>query len=212
MNQYGESLWWMLPAGILFVAGIILMVARHLRRTPVQVSGKRFAYLTLLSAMLIIPMYWTVMTVASNPNINLPTAYTGSSQQNGLRPAMQGNGPDSNANDKLLTYLEANTQDMEYLVAVPSSQQGSSLVLASGRPVLYMGGFGGQDEVVTADDLSAMVANRELRYVMYSGDRGGKTDIANWLSASCSVVQEFSGTSSDNQGPGNQATTLYMCK
>ncbi|MBK8418593.1 glycosyltransferase family 39 protein [Candidatus Villigracilis saccharophilus] len=27
MDQYGENLWWMLPAGILFVAGIILMVA-----------------------------------------------------------------------------------------------------------------------------------------------------------------------------------------
>jgi 4-amino-4-deoxy-L-arabinose transferase-like glycosyltransferase len=203
MNQYGESLWWMLPAGILFVAGISLMVAR---------SGKRFAYVTLLSAILIIPMYWTVMTVASSPNINLPTAYTGSSQQNGLRPAMQVNGLDSNANDKLLTYLEANTQDVNYLAAVPSSQQGSSLVLATGRPVLYMGGFGGQDEVVTADDLSAMVANGELRYIIYGSDRGGKTDIANWLSASCSVVQEFRGTSSDNQGPGNQATTLYMCK
>ena len=203
MNQYGESLWWMLPAGILFMAGILLMVAR---------SGKRFAYTALLSAMLVIPMYWTVMTVASNPNINLPTAYTGSSQQDGLRPAMQGNGTASNVNDKLLTYLEANTQDVEYLVAVPSSQNGTGFVLATGRPVLYMGGFGGQDEVVTAEDLSAMVANDELRYVMYGGDRGGKTDITNWLSTSCSVVQEFSGTASGNQGPGNQATTLYLCR
>ncbi|NOT04479.1 MAG: hypothetical protein HOP27_07745 [Anaerolineales bacterium] len=203
MNQYGENMWWMLPAGILFMVGVSLMVAR---------SGKRVAYATILSAMLVIPMYWTVMTVASNPNINLPTAYTGSNQQNGLRPAMQGNSPALNANDKLLTYLEANTQDVEYLVAVPSSQSGSSLVLATGRPVLYMGGFGGQDEVVNAEDLSAMVANSELRYVMYGGDRGGKTDITNWLSASCSVVSEFSNTASGNQGPGNQATTLYLCK
>ena len=201
MNQYGESLWWMLPAGILFMVGISLMVV-----------SKRFAFGLTLSSMLIIPMYWTVMTVASNPNINLPTAYTGSSQQDGLRPAMQGNGTASNVNDKLLTYLEANTQDVEYLVAVPSSQNGTGFVLATGRPVLYMGGFGGQDEVVTAEDLSAMVANGELRYVMYGDDRGGKTDIANWLSSSCSVVQEFSGTSSGNQGPGNQATTLYLCK
>ena len=124
---------------------------------------------------------------------------------------MQGNGTASIVNEKLLTYLEANTQDVEYLVAVPSSQNGTGFVLATGRPVLYMGGFGGQDEVVTAEDLSAMVANGELRYVMYGGDRGGKTDIANWLSASCSVLQEFSGTASGNQGPGNQATTLHVC-
>ena len=200
MNQYGESLWWMLPAGILFLAGLSLMVV-----------SKRFAFSLILSSMLVIPMYWTIMTVASNPNINLPTAYTGSSQQDGLRPAMQDNGPASNVNENLLAYLEANTQDVEYLVAVPSSQNGTGFVLATGRPVLYMGGFGGQDDVVTAEDLSAMVANGELRYVMYGGDRGGKTDITNWLSTSCSVVQEFSGTSSGNQGPGNQATTLYVC-
>jgi hypothetical protein len=115
-------------------------------------------------------------------------------------------------NEELLAYLEANTQGLEYLVAVPSSQSGASLVLATGRPVLYMGGFGGQDDVVTADDLSAMVANGELRYVMYGGDRGAKADIANWLSVSCSVVPEFSRAAANNQGPGNQATTLYMCR
>lgn len=212
MDQYGENLWWMLPAGILFILGIILMVAQPLRRTPVQVSGKRMAYTVILSAMLVIPIYWTVMTVASNPNINLPTAYSGSNQQDGLRATMQGAGPASNLNEKLLNYLDVNTQGVEYLVAVPSSQQGSSLVLATGRPVLYMGGFGGQDEVVTAEDLSVMVANGELRYVMYGGDRGGKQDVANWLSASCSVVPEFSGISSGNPGPGDQSATLYLCK
>jgi len=201
MNQYGESLCWMLPAGILFMVGISLMVV-----------SKRFAFGLILSSMLIIPMYWTVMTVASNPNINLPSAYTGAGVDDANRARVQGNVPASNVNDKLLTYLEANTQDIEYLVAVPSSQNGTGFVLATGRPVLYMGGFGGQDEVVTAEDLSAMVANGELRYVMYGGDRGGKTDITNWLSTSCSVVQEFSGTASGNQGPGNQATTLYLCK
>ncbi|MBK7456403.1 MAG: glycosyltransferase family 39 protein [Anaerolineales bacterium] len=219
MDQYGENLWWMFPAGTLFVAGIILLFA-----------SKRMAYVAILSAMLVIPMYWTVMTVTSNPNINLPTAYLGSDQQVGLgganRAFPQESGPASNVNEDLLAYLEANTQDVEYLLAVPSSQQGSSLVIATGRPVLYMGGFGGQDEVVTAGDLSAMVANGELRYVMYGGDRGGKQDIANWLSASCSVVQEFSQLSiggpqmpqGENQPQGlggggpDQGTTLYLCR
>jgi hypothetical protein len=47
---------------------------------------------------------------------------------------------------------------------------------------------------------------------MYGGDRGAKADIANWLSVSCSVVPEFSRAAANNQGPGNQATTLYMCR
>ena len=209
MDQYGENLWWMLPAAILFLAGIVLMVAR-----------KRAAYITLLTAMLIIPAYWTVMTTVSNANQNLPTAYTGSTNQQmgpgGARP-QGGDGRGSNVNEELVNYLEANTQGMEYLLAVPSSQQGSNLVLATGRPVLFMGGFSGQDEVVTAEDLAAMVANGELRYVMYGGDRGGKQTITNWLEASCTVVPEFSqSTAATQQGPDgggpNQATTLYLCE
>ncbi|MBP6178223.1 MAG: hypothetical protein KA473_10860, partial [Anaerolineales bacterium] len=153
-------------------------------------------------------------------NQNLPTAYTGSTNQQmgpgGARP-QGGDGRGSNVNEELVNYLEANTQGMEYLLAVPSSQQGSNLVLATGRPVLFMGGFSGQDEVVTAEDLAAMVANGELRYVMYGGDRGGKQTITNWLEASCTVAPEFNqSTAATQQGPDgggpNRATTLYLCE
>jgi 4-amino-4-deoxy-L-arabinose transferase-like glycosyltransferase len=208
-TQYNETSWWMLGSGILFGVGILLMFAR---------SGKRLAYITILAAMMVIPMYWTVMTVTSNSNINLPTAYTGGNQQAGPdginRPRQQDGGPRSSVNDDMLTYLQANTADVEYLLAVPSSQNGATLVIETGRPVLYMGGFGGQDEVVIAEDLSTMVANGELRYVLYGGERGGKEDIASWLKTSCSTVPEFSQVigPAGRQGEGNQSMTLYVCK
>ena len=211
-TQYNEFSWWMLGSGILLGLGIIFLFVQ-----------KRLAYITILAAMMVIPMYWTVMTVASDQNINLPTAYSGGNRQvaqvgdDRARPHPQGGGG-SNVNEELLAYLSANTQDVEYLVAVPSSQQGSQLVIASGRPVLYMGGFGGQDDVVSAEDLAAMVANGELRYVLYGGDRGNKEDIANWLKTSCSVVPEFSQIASGGrpapgpQGQGDQTMSLYVCK
>lgn len=194
---------------------------------------KKAAYLALLTAMLIVPAYWTVMTTVSTANQNLPTAYTGSAEQVGpngfARP--QNDGGNSNVNSELVNYLQANTQDVEYLVAVPSSMQGSTLVLATGRPVLLMGGFGGQDDVVSAEELAQMVANGELRYVLNGGDRGNKEDIANWLKTSCSVVPEFSGVNSgnapqganradgqnqpdvrDGSGLAGQAATLYICR
>ncbi|MDO8753974.1 MAG: hypothetical protein Q7J80_08790, partial [Anaerolineales bacterium] len=216
--QYGEQSWWMLGAGILFMVGALSMVVM-----------KRAAYVTILASMLIIPMYWTVMTVASDQNINLPTAYSGGNQQVAQvgddRARPQGGGG-SNVNQELLTYLSANTQGVEYLAAVPSSQQGAQLVIATGRPVLYMGGFGGQDDVVSVEDLVAMVANGELRYVLYGGERGNKEDIVSWLKTSCSVVPEFSQIASggrppqqnvqaQNAGPqglGDQTMSLYVCK
>lgn len=206
-KEYGESMVSIAFAGATLLVGTVLLV-----RAPMR----RLAYVILLAAMLIAPVYWTTMTIASSPDLNLPTAYQGT-QQSGLGPVNRprdGVQPGPNVNPELVAYLEANTQDVEYLLAVPSSQQGAALVLATGRPVLYMGGFGGQDNVVNAEDLAEMVANGELRYVLYGGDRGGKQDIANWLQVSCSVVPEFS--QSNNQigtppGPGNQAMMLYQC-
>ncbi len=85
-------------------------------------------------------------------------------------------------NQALLGYLESHTEGAKYLVAVPSSMQGADYVLATGRPVLYLGGFMGQDEVVTPDDLTRMVADGELRYIYWNSDmrfggRGGESDI-----------------------------------
>jgi 4-amino-4-deoxy-L-arabinose transferase-like glycosyltransferase len=217
MMQYGGSLWWVLRSVVLLGMGTILIFTQ---------SGKWLAYITVLAAMVLVPMYWTAMTVSANSNINLPTAYTGSSQQGGPggdglnRPRPQdGGAPGSNVNQKMLDYLQANTVGMKYLVAVPSSQNGASMVLATGRPVLYMGGFGGQDDVVNAKDLQTMVANGELRYVLYGSDRGNKQEIGNWLKSSCSVVPEYSFSTMAMQGQynqlgpgGNQGLTMYMCK
>lgn len=197
-QQYGEETIWMMVAMAALVAGGVLLAFQ-----------RRLAALLMLAAMMVIPTYWTGMTITANPNQNLPTAYVGSNGQAGPGFARQ---PDdrtarqANINEDLLTYLQENTQDVEYLVAVPSSQQGASFVLATGRPVLYMGGFAGQDDVVSVDDLATMVANGELRYVLFSN--GNKQEIARWLDASCSIVP---GLTTPGNGPENSAATLYQC-
>jgi len=191
-SQYNEFSAWMLVSGVLLGLGSLALIFQ-----------RRLAYLTILAAMLVIPLYWTVKTVTAGADINLPTAYTGSQQ---ARPQNGGAGADT----ALLTYLSANTDGVKYLAAVPSSQQGATLVLATGRPVLYMGGFGGQDEVVSAADLSALVANGELRYVLY-GERGNQAEITNWLKSACAVVPSYSQISAGG-GPQGQSMTLYLCK
>lgn len=214
--QYGEQTMWLFIAGALLLLGSTLMFFQ-----------KKVAYLTILTAMLIVPAYWTVMTTVSTANQNLPTAYTGSIEQTGpdglARPQDDAN-RGANANSKLIEYLQANTQDVKYLAAVPSSQQGSTMVLATGRPVLFMGGFSGQDDVFSAEDLAQMVADGELRYIVYGGDRGNQQDIANWVQASCEIVPGFGEANAPQganrvdgqnqpQGPGGggQSSTLYLC-
>ena len=206
-TQYNEFAWWMLGTGILLGLGILLMSV-----------SRRAAYAVILSAALVIPAYWSVMTVTNGSNNNLPTAYEGQNRngQDGFlaspQQQNQGNrGNDRSVNTELLAYLEANTVGMKYLMAVPSSQQGSQYVIETGRPVLYMGGFSGGDAVVTVDDLKELVANGELRYILYGGDRGNQ-EITSWLNSSCAIVNDFNNLSQAQQGPQNQAMTLYSCR
>lgn len=204
--QYGEFSWWMLAGAALLILGIALLFIQ-----------RKLAYLAMLAAMTIIPLYWTGMTTVSNANQNLPTAYTGGYQQagpDGINRPRQPGGKGLNMDENILTFLEENTKDMEYLLAVPSAQNGSTLVLQTGRPVLFMGGFSGSDEVVTAEDLSAMVANGELRYILYGGERGGKQDVSNWLKTSCSPVTQFSQVTSAAGRQAEEGVTmnLYECR
>jgi hypothetical protein len=99
----------------------------------------------------------------------------------------------------LLDYLNANTQEIKYLMVVPSSMQGADYVIAMGRLVLYLGGFSGQDEIVTVGDLAEMVAGQELRYIYWNGiggggfrgDRGLQSDLSVWIMAYCAAVEGF---------------------
>jgi len=116
----------------------------------------------------------------------------------------------------LVAFLLAHMQDVEYLVAVPDTHLGAPLVLATGRPVLYIGGFGGADAVVDAAGLAEMVAEGRMRYVLY-GDSHQKREIAQWLAASCAVVPEFSrpGPPVSPGRPGaltNLPPLLYRCQ
>ncbi len=81
-------------------------------------------------------------------------------------------------------------------------------MIATGRPVLYLGGFDGQDNVETAASLSKMVADGELRYIYYGGGtgRGQGSSIGQWITSSCRVVPGFDTETENSGAPGG--TTL----
>ncbi len=199
-SQYQHLTWWMFGTAIIFGLG---MIASR--------TSRHAAYTTFLFSILAIPFYWSIMTVASGADNNLPSAYKGRNGTPNSPLPSEGTG----VNSGLLDFLQANTQDIKYLVAVPSSQQGAELVLATGRPVLYMGGFSGSDAVVTQADLAEMVAENELRYIFRGGGGQNDQDISNWLNASCAIVEGYSLSQRDpqgGQGPnGPQAMNLYDC-
>jgi 4-amino-4-deoxy-L-arabinose transferase-like glycosyltransferase len=117
-----------------------------------------------------------------------------------------GAGPGENVNDALVDYLVANQGNAMWLVAADSANQAAAIQLASGKPVMAMGGFSGSDPVPTLDQLQAYVRNGQLRYVIGGGGGpggGGRVGSeasrrATWLAQACSAI---------NVG----GTTLYDC-
>lgn len=189
--------------GLAAVGGILVTFAR-----ASHAAASRLISVAALVTMLVIPAWWSYQTVlTTDANAKVPSAYDGSDSGSSRR---QGNTGSTSIESTLLSFLETHTQDTEYLVAVSSAQSsGSKLVLETGRPVLFMGGYSGSDDVTDADDLAALVAEGKLRYILSSGrnQRGG-SGVTAWVSEHCSLVTEVQ--SSGSQG-GNSGSTLYQC-
>ena len=211
---YAPELDWRALLLIGGVAGALLLIAGGwLRRERLLTAGLA----ALLITLVLTPLIWSIYTVTT-PGIQgsmLPSAYdTGKDMAfgPGTMGAPGGQGmptmsqlPTNLANaggafsldsmlgggDDLLAYLQQNTGDTRFMVAVISALTGSGWVLDSGRGVLYLGGFTGTDPVAGPDDLAALVTAGDLRYVY---DAFGmlsqqKPEVVAWLQAAC-VVDE----------------------
>lgn len=192
--------WWQSVAIGLFVVGGAVLILTTASRLP------RLAFVgvsILMAAILVTPGIWSALTTA-NPTSNqsLPAAYSGQTSA----PANNGS---LEINQALLSYLQANTQGMKYLMAVPSSMQGSDYVITTGRPVLYLGGFMGIDQVVDSTQLASLVSDHELRFIYwdsrgngFGGSLTNEADLSSWINASCKAVNGYQTTTQNSGAPG----------
>ena len=77
------------------------------------------------------------------------------------------------ADSTLASYLSANQGTATWIVAMTSAMQAGSLELATGEPVMAMGGFSGTDPAPSLAQIQAYVASGQLRYVLVGGNGGG---------------------------------------
>jgi hypothetical protein len=121
-------------------------------------------------------------------------------------------GPGRNraADPGLIEYLQANRGGNKYLVATTNANSAAPIIIATGEPVMAMGGFTGNDPILTADQLRARVQAGEVRFFLLGGPVGpggpggpGGGGAAVWVQSTCATVS-VPGIS----GPGGQ---LYDC-
>ena len=109
----------------------------------------------------------------------------------------------NSADTALLEYLVANRGTATWIVAANSSQEGGSIELATGLPVMAMGGFTGSDPAPTLDQLKSYIASGKLRFVLAGGGLSGgggfgSTDSSSrtsWVTSTCKAVS-YGGSAS----------------
>ncbi|HEX9039040.1 MAG TPA: glycosyltransferase family 39 protein [Ktedonobacterales bacterium] len=147
----------------------------------------------------------------SGPPPDLPGGQPGALPEGfgGGFPGRQGNGGlgGVSANSALIAYLEAHQGSAKYLVATMSANQAAPIILATGKAVMALGGFGGSDPILTVAQLAKLIDSGQVRYFLLEGAGGssarstGNNLLVNWVTANCKAVSSSAAGTSG----------LYVC-
>jgi 4-amino-4-deoxy-L-arabinose transferase-like glycosyltransferase len=147
----------------------------------------------------------------SRPSGQPPTSGTAGQVPNGgiagQGPA-GGGGGSSSANTQLLSLLK-NQGSTYYLLVTSNSNSAAPYIIQTGKPVMSLGGFGGNDPILTVAQFQALVKNNTVRYVLGGGGggQGSGPSVMQWVQTACTAVS--TGTSGTTTTSGGAA--LYDC-
>ncbi|HWF56471.1 MAG TPA: glycosyltransferase family 39 protein, partial [Solirubrobacteraceae bacterium] len=185
--------WVVLGAAAVAVVGIVALRARA--RWPGPWRGRCLGRLGPGRLVLGLALGATAVALLGGPTAySIATVRYG---QTGSDPAA-GPGPGVGAsrraaavntpNAALVAYLKAHRDGARYLIAANGSQAAAPIALATGDPVITMGGFSESGETTvpapTVDQLKAFIATGELRYVI-PGLAPARTG---WVKSHCRAV------------------------
>ena len=169
--------WWVVVVctGLLALSlGTLAFAKEHSQR---WVSTGAFS--VAMIAIMVVPSLWSALTTFNtNPDACLPRSGRHTYHTNCPSGLPRGE-------QWLAEYLVANTEPEDYLVATLTAYEAALFVLATERPVLALGGFTGNDNIVDVDKLSQMVQEGRLRFVLDQDLARRKPAIAAWLRAHC---------------------------
>jgi 4-amino-4-deoxy-L-arabinose transferase-like glycosyltransferase len=188
---------WTLLA-VALAAGVLL--ARLLRggERPGAGTAGGIAVVVGLGALLLMPAAWALSSVLVRGVAVIPSADIGrlrSPSSATLRARARLGEPADRR--QLIAFLQANRHGERFLLATPSAQLASPLIIATGLPVMAMGGFHGLDPILTLDRLAGLVADGQVRFAMLGelsvvsrlmGAEAAGRPLADWIRANGTPV------------------------
>jgi 4-amino-4-deoxy-L-arabinose transferase-like glycosyltransferase len=177
LTSYPTWSQWMIP---LMVIPCILAVgwlgsallALHIRVKALSARSLLLALGVGVLAIMLAPTVWAAIPVihSAPAQANFPVA--GPSLMNGFGGNF-GGGRDGRASvdPHLINYLKDHQGNATFLVATASSMTADGIILATNKPVMAMGGFGGGDPILTTNQLASLVAKGTVRYFLLNTRR-----------------------------------------
>ena len=74
---------------------------------------------------------------------------------------------------KLIAFLEHRHGREDYLLATVNARQAAPIIIATGNPVMALGGFSGGDPILTVDDFARLVAENRVRFALIGNGSEG---------------------------------------
>lgn len=120
---------------------------------------------------------------------------------------------------KLIDFLRSNHRSEAYLAASVKARQAAPIIIATGEPVIALGGFSGRDPILTVEASARLVKDERLRFVLVGdGSPGlrrifgedGQKPVVDWIRANGRLVDpsqwrtapgaDFQGRSAEGVG------------
>lgn len=167
-----------------------------------DVRARNLALTTSAIAILLGPVAYSVTTVAVAHNGSIPTAGPNATAMAGS------NNESATISTALKNYLVQHQGAATWIVAVSSANQSAPIQIATGQPVMAIGGFNGSDNTISLSEFKQLVREGKVKYFAVSsggmggfgggmggGGPGGNSSIQSWATSGGKVV-DYGG--SDN--------------
>jgi 4-amino-4-deoxy-L-arabinose transferase-like glycosyltransferase len=103
-----------------------------------------------------------------------------------------GSGTGDQVNKALLKYLEAHQGTATYLFATTNAGTAEPYIIATGKPVMALGGFTGSDPILTTAQLAQLAKEGKVKYFLLSGGGGmggnNSSSLTTWIQQHSKLV------------------------
>jgi 4-amino-4-deoxy-L-arabinose transferase-like glycosyltransferase len=172
-----DSIWLGFPA-VALLAGVAALWRG--KRPPAVIGGV---------ALLVLPAMWSLSAVFAPGNLTLPSAslprWLG--RDDGRGPLLSRNWNALTDDPGLHAFLLERRGTARYVLAAPTARLAAPVIVATGQPVMAVGGFSGNDPAIGVEAFARAVERGDVRYVVLATNRRPR-DFERWVRARGTMV------------------------